>query len=78
MEGEDVWEGLTERGVTAEMLEQNEAAKSPGQQRWNEEGPGTLQDWQQGCWQNMWGSLHMAGKVACCTLAALWKNAVID
>jgi len=36
LEREDVWEGLTEQGVTAELLEQNKAAKSPGQERWNE------------------------------------------
>lgn len=65
--GEDVWEGFTEQGVTAEMPEQTKAVKSPGQQCWNEEGLSTLQDWQQGCWQSVWGSLHMAGKAASCT-----------
>lgn len=76
--GEDVWEGLTEQEVTAEMPEQTEAMKSPGQKCWNEEGPSILQDWQQGCWQSAWGSLHMAGKGASCSFVGLWKNAVIN
>lgn len=63
---------LRSGGVTAELLKQNEAVKSPRQERWNGEGPGTLQDRQQGCWQNKSGSLHAAGKAACCTLFALW------